>query len=73
MYVARNKHQGVQLHTMVNMPGKFYDCGCYTSGLTRVTICRCSEGLKDKGKHICTILFQSVCTEWNSIINMRGY
>ena len=73
MGVARNKHHGAQLHMMVNMPVMFYDCGCYTFGLTRDTICRWSDRHKDKGKSICTILFQSVCIELTCIINMQGY
>jgi hypothetical protein len=34
MGMARNKTLGAQLHMMFNMPVKYYDCGCYTFGLT---------------------------------------
>jgi len=48
MGVARNKTLGAQLHMIVNMPVKFYDCGCHHFGLKRDT----TLGRRDKGKHL---------------------
>jgi len=44
MGVSRKKSTGAQLHMMVNMCVKFYDCGCYTFGFTSDTIFRRMDG-----------------------------
>jgi hypothetical protein len=55
--MARNKTPGAQLHTMVNIPVQFHDCGSHTRH-------KILDGHKDrrterqKGKHICPFLSQ---------------